>query len=142
MRRSLLIVAAVSLLAVVALGRCSPGPDRDSYIRANLRAMAQIPVYPRSTLAGTHTSACRERDGAYTKAVGYWTTVTYTLPPRAESREVIDFFKRELASWRLEQQSAAPSLSLRKGDDYVHILVAPGEYTVGIDHAHPGCPGA
>ena len=74
---------------------------------------------------------------------GYWSARTDKLPDGTKAGAVVRYYQRELrAEWRVEDISKAPSISMRKGDAYLHVLVGGGVVDVEVDHdCRPNCGG-
>ena len=74
---------------------------------------------------------------------GYWSSRTDRLPAGTKAGAAIRFYRRELQEdWQIEDISKAPSISMRKGDAYLHVLAGDGEVDVEVDHdCTPGCGG-
>ena len=67
--------------------------------------------------------------------VGYGTTRVYAVSAGTSATAVIAFYRRALrGAWREVDVSAAPSVSLRSGDAYLHVLAGRGRVFVEIDH--------
>ena len=130
-------------LGAVACG----GLDRSEYVRKNLRLLDSLPVPPGAHVKRTESSAYKDTDSAGAKTIGYGTTRVYVLPASLTPRSAIDFYRRRLPGWHVEDLSEAPSISLSRGDAYIHVLAGPGEFIVEVDHncfkggSHPRCFG-
>jgi hypothetical protein len=127
---------AVALAAAaVLLSGCfgGSGVDRDSYVKKNVALLKTLPTFPGARAGGFESGPYKGGDSPGAKTIGYGTTRDYTFS--AAPARVIAFYRRALhGEWQLVDVSEAPSLSLRKGDAYVHILVGRGNAMVEIDH--------
>jgi hypothetical protein len=139
-------VIAAALVGSVLLG-CG-GPDKGKYVHENLRLLDSFPVLSGARAVSTESFAYKDNDTAAARTIGYGTTRTYRLPARVSPREAVMFYRRALAgSWRAVDVSLAPSVSLRNGDAYVHVLGGRRTVIVEIDHdcykggASPRCFG-
>jgi hypothetical protein len=92
---------------------CGDEVERDPYVRANRALLDSVPRFPGAQLTQVSSS-------------GYQAN---------EQTQVMRFYRRTLRrGWRLVDVAAAPSLSLQKGDAYLHILAGGGVIDVEGDH--------
>ncbi|HEX6699900.1 MAG TPA: hypothetical protein VF101_04140 [Gaiellaceae bacterium] len=141
--RLLWLLAGLSAVALVGCG----GPDKEKYVRENLRLLDSFPVVPGARALRTESFGYKDNDTAGARTIGYGTTRTYRLPAGVSPREAVMFYRRALGeSWRVDV-SEAPSVSLRKGDAYLHVLGGRATVIVEIDYdcykggASPQCFG-
>jgi hypothetical protein len=130
--------AVAFLLAVVVmmLAGCDRGIDRDAYVEKNVRLLDSLPVLPGARPARTESSPYSNNDTPGAQVVGFGTTRTFVLPPRLLPPQAIDAYARLLAArgWEVVDRSMVPSVSARHRDAYVHVLAAPREVLVEVDH--------
>ena len=128
-------VTCIVVLALLAVG-CSGGDvGRDDYVRENRTVLHSIPPPPSGSLTEQVSRPYTGRDVEGADIIGYWTIRTYATPRGLTAEEVIRFYRQRLGpEWELLQQSAAPSLSYRKGDAYLHILADEENVVVEVDH--------
>jgi hypothetical protein len=136
----LLVVLATgaAVVLLVALAGSFREPASDAYLSRNAAILDQLPIFPGARQrADTVAAPERSADVPRAPVVGYWSSRTYLFPSDASAREVIDFYREALRErgWRLVQESEAPSLSLRQGAAYLHLLSGIDEaYVVEVDH--------
>jgi len=123
---------ALSLVAAAVAG-CG-GLDRDEYVDKNLALLKQVPAFPGARLVRVESAPYEDGDTPDADTIGYGTTRLYKLPDRASPNDVISFYRQALRGWRVVDLSMAPSLSLRKGDAYLHLLPSGEQLIVEIDH--------
>jgi hypothetical protein len=124
---------ALSLVVVAAVAGCG-GLDRDEYVDKNLALLKQVPAFPGARLVRVESAPYEDGDTSDADTIGYGTTRLYKLPDRTSPNDVITFYRQTLRGWRVVDLSMAPSLSLRKGDAYLHVLPSGEQLIVEIDH--------
>jgi hypothetical protein len=130
--RNLLLVAVLSVLALLVSG-CG-GIDRDRYVARNVALLNSLPFVPGARATRTDSSPYKNNDTAAAHTIGYGTTRLYRLPRRVTPERAVRFYRTHLVGWKVEDVSAAPSLSVSRGDAYVHVLAGGGKLYVEVDH--------
>jgi len=126
-------------LATVAVSGCAVDGGNElgqgEYVRENVVVLRSIPGPPSGRLIEQVSRPYRESEQDGADIIGYWTIRRYATPRNLTPQEVIGFYRQRLATdWDIQQQSATPSLSYRKGDAYLHILPGDGNVIVEVDH--------
>ena len=142
MRSSSLVVLV--LISAVAVG-CADGSsnlDRESYGKKNMAVLRSLPTYPGAQPGKVELLPYKANEQSDAVA-GYWSARTDKLPDGTKAGAVVRYYQRELrAEWQVEDISQAPSISMRKGDAYLHVLVGGGVVDVEVDHdCTPNCGG-
>jgi hypothetical protein len=114
-RRIILVTAAIliglALITAIAIAaEASDDVDRDSYVRANIRLLAEIPVFPGGSRLRVESEPWRiyREPFPWSYIAGYSTAATFQAPPQATPGEVARFFRSQLAGWRLASWSKIP----------------------------------
>jgi hypothetical protein len=129
--RSLALLAVAGALAC----GCDRGVDRDRYVERNMALLKTLPAFPGARLVKFASTPYKGNELPGARTIGYGTTGVYSVSSATRPRSVIAFYRRALrGSWRVVDISAAPSISLQKGDAYLHVLSGPGEVLVEVDH--------
>ncbi len=137
------VLVATLSLAVVACG----GVDRSDYVRKNLRLLDSLPVPTGAHVKRTESAPYQDSELPGAKTIGYRTSRVFEPAASASPRSTIEFYRRHMLGWHVEDLSEAPSISLNRGDAYVHALAGPEEVVVEVDHncfkggSHPRCFG-
>jgi hypothetical protein len=125
----------IALAAAAVLVSGCGDVDRDSYVKKNVAVLKTVPTFPGARPGGFESGPYKGGDNAGARTIGYGTTRIDTLPGATRPAKVIAFYRRALrGAWQIVDDSAAPSLSLRKGDAYLHVLPGGGEVYLEIDH--------
>jgi hypothetical protein len=129
-----LSIAVAIAAVVVGCGDDSNDVDRRSYVKQNLALLKTVPVFPGARLGKVESVAYKASEQS-DAIVGFGTIRSDALPARARPSAVVAFYRRELGrEWRVVDISKAPSISLRKGDSYLHVLAGGGVVDVEVDH--------
>lgn len=142
--RSLSVAGAIAALAA----GCDEGDDveRESYVRANVALLRAVPEFPGARLGKVEALPYRASEQSDAIA-GYWASRIDRVPGGTRPAGVIAYYQRELRPWQVVDLSKAPSISLRKGDAYLHVLAGGGVVHIEVDHdcykggASPRCGG-
>jgi hypothetical protein len=98
-------------------------------------------------LRRTESHAYENNDTPAARTIGYGTSRVYEPVSSASPESIIRFYRRHMRSWRVEDVSETPSISLSRGDAYVHVLAGEDQFVVEVDHDcfkggnHPRCFG-
>ncbi|MGH2633935.1 MAG: hypothetical protein ACRDG3_11040, partial [Tepidiformaceae bacterium] len=97
------LAALVVLAASLLLSASVCDPDKGSYVKANEKLLATLPVMDGATHTATQTFAHRVHDG--TRIAGYSTQWTYALPATVSAAKVEQFYSDALAAdgWTLHR---------------------------------------
>ena len=126
---------AVLAAAAALVAGCGGGVDRDSYVEKNLALLKTVPPFPGASLVKVDSAPYKGSDIPGARTIGYGTTRVYAVSAATPSTAVIAFYRRALrGAWRVLDVSAAPSVSLRSGDAYLHVFAGDGQVFVEIDH--------
>jgi hypothetical protein len=133
-------VAVLVLIPVVAAG-CDD-VDRESYTEKNVSLLRTLPTYPGARPVGKVEHSGYKANEQSDAIVGYSSARTFELPAGTKAGAAVRYYQRELDDWKVEDISEAPSISMRKGDAYLHVLAGEGEVDLIVDHdCTPGCGG-
>jgi hypothetical protein len=103
------IAVAVVVLLVLALPIANwayvkvASVDRDSYVRANTRILAVLPVFPTAReLARGSTGYHGDNGdlGVFDKTIGYDTGIDYAVPTGTRRRAIISFYLQHMRGWQ------------------------------------------
>jgi len=137
-------LGGVVVIAAVASGCAddSSDLDRESYGKKNLALLRSLPTYPGARPGKVELLPYKANEQSDAIA-GYWSSRTDKLPSGTKAGAAVRYYQRELRpDWEVEDISKAPSISMRKGDAYLHVLAGSGEVDVEVDHdCTPGCGG-
>jgi hypothetical protein len=138
MRWSLVVVVVVVALVPAGCGDV----DRESYTEKNVSLLRTLPTYPGARPVGKVDHSGYKANEHSDAIVGYFSSRTFKLPAGTKAGAAVRYYQRELDDWKVEDISKAPSISLRKGDAYLHVLAGEGEVDLEVDHdCTPGCGG-
>jgi hypothetical protein len=142
-------VGLVLVVAAMHVGGCGSDVDRAPYVEKNQALLESVPSFPGAKQGGFESTPYKGSDNSGAAIIGYGTTRVDTLPAGTRTAKAIAFYRRALGgTWEIVDVSEAPSLSLRKGDAYLHLLFGGGEVLAEIDHdcykggSSPRCFGA
>ena len=126
---------ALGFLLVFTCAACGRAVDRNDYVQKNLRLLDSLPTPGGAHPLRTDSQGYPGRDAPGADIIGYGTTRTYSLSPKMDAGNIVAFYRRSLREpWQVVDVSAAPSVSLRRGDSYIHVLAGKRRLFVEVDH--------
>jgi hypothetical protein len=130
-RLALLLAAAL----VAGCGDADP-VDRNSYVENNVALLKTVPAFPGAKPGPVDSEPYKNNEQPDAETIGYGTTRADEVPAATRPSAAIAFYRRALRArrWKELDVSAAPSVSLRKGDAYLHVLAGRGGVDLEIDH--------
>jgi hypothetical protein len=130
-----------ALIAAATIACGCGGTDRAAYVRKNVALLQTVPRLPGAHLVRLESAPYKDNDTPSARTIGYGTTRIDALPPRTTPSQVVAFYRRKLRGWRVVDTSSAPSISLRKGDAYLHVLPGRRRVFLELDHdCYKGSP--
>ena len=134
----LILVGLALIGAIVVAAEASDDVNRDSYVAANTRFLAKVPVFPGGARLRVDSEPWRvyREPLPWSYIAGYQTTASYQTRPGTTAAEVASFFRSRLTRWRLASWGKIPEgwpRVLRAKKNIVNRCYARGVANVCID---------